>query len=174
MKFAIYGENVTVNDEMREKIENRLSELNKYVVIDEAQSAKVTVKVNGGNALKVEVNVPTKVGLMRSEVVHEDFSTAVDLAIDKLEDQIRRQKGRLSRRHKESLAESFLQEAETEEDTPVRTKTVYAEEMVLDEAIMHMEMLSHSFFVYKDTDSEKLAVVYKKNNGGYGLLEITE
>ena len=173
MKFAIYGENVTVNDKMREKIEDRLSALNKYVVIDEDQSARVTVKVyNGG--LKVEVNVPTKVGLMRSEIVHEDFSTAVDLAIDKLEDQIRRQKGRLSRRHKDSLAENFIEITDIEEDTPVRTKTVYAEEMVLDEAIMHMEMLSHSFFVYKDTDSERLAVVYKRNDGGYGLLEITE
>ncbi|MBQ1287283.1 MAG: ribosome-associated translation inhibitor RaiA, partial [Erysipelotrichaceae bacterium] len=95
MKFAIYGENVTVNDTMREKIEQRLSELNKYVVIDEAQSVRVTVKIHG-DALKVEVNVPTKLGLMRSEVVHQDLSTSVDLAIDKLEDQIRRQKGRLS------------------------------------------------------------------------------
>ena len=105
MKFAIYGENVTVNDKMREKIEDRLSALNKYVVIDESQSARVTVKVYSAGGLKVEVNVPTKVGLMRSEVVHEDFSTAVDLAIDKLEDQIRRQKGRLSRRHKDSSCE---------------------------------------------------------------------
>ena len=56
----------------------------------------------------------------------------------------------------------------------VRTKTVYAEEMVLDDAIMHMEMLSHSFFIYKDVDSEKLAVVYKRNDGGYGLIEISE
>ena len=174
MKFAIYGENVTVNDKMREKIEDRLSALNKYVVIDESQSARVTVKVHSAGGLKVEVNVPTKVGLMRSEVVHEDFSTAVDLAIDKLEDQIRRQKGRLSRRHKDSLAENFVENTDTDEDTPVRTKTVYAEEMVLDEAIMHMEMLSHSFFVYKDTDSERLAVVYKRNDGGYGLLEVAE
>ena len=173
MKFAIYGENVTINDQMREKIENRLSDLNKYVVIDEQQSAKVTVKINGG-PLKVEVNVPSKVGLLRSEVVHEDFSTAVDLAIDKLEDQIRRQKGRLSRRHKDSLAENFFEESESEDDTPVRTKTVYAEEMVLDDAIMHMEMLSHSFFIYKDLDSEKIAVVYKRNDGGYGLIEVGE
>jgi putative sigma-54 modulation protein len=173
MKFAIYGENVTINDKMREKIENRLSDLNKYVVIDEAQSAKVTVKINGG-PLKVEVNVPSKIGLLRSEVVHEDFSTAIDLAIDKLEDQIRRQKGRLSRRHKDSLAENFVQEVDESEDTPVRTKTVYAEEMVLDDAIMHMEMLSHSFFIYKDIDSEKIAVVYKRNDGGYGLIEVSE
>ena len=174
MKFAIYGENVTVNDTMREKIEERLSELNKYVVIDEAQSARVTVKIYGGG-LKVEVNVPTKVGLMRSEVVHEDFSTAVDLAIDHLEDQIRRQKGRLSRRHKDSLAENFIAaNTDDEDETPVRTKTVYAEEMVLDDAIMHMEMLSHSFFIYKDADSEKIAVVYKRNDGGYGLIEVGE
>ena len=173
MKFAIYGENVTVNDAMREKIEERLSELNKYVVIDEAQSARVTVKIHG-DALKVEVNVPTKIGLMMSEVVHQDFSTAVDLAIDKLEDQIRRQKGRLSRRHKESLAENFYEEVDEEKDTPVRTKTIYADEMILDEAIMRMEMLSHSFFIYRDVDSEKLAVVYKRNEGGYGLIEISE
>ncbi len=173
MKFAIYGENVTVNDTMREKIEERLSELNKYVVIDEAQSARVTVKIHG-DALKVEVNVPTKIGLMRSEVVHHDFSTAVDLAIDKLEDQIRKQKGRLSRRHKESLAENFYEETNDENDTPVRTKTIYADEMILDEAIMRMEMLSHSFFIYKDMDSDKLAVVYKRNEGGYGLIEISE
>ncbi|MCR4634179.1 MAG: ribosome-associated translation inhibitor RaiA [Erysipelotrichaceae bacterium] len=173
MKFAIYGENVTVNDTMREKIEQRLSELNKYVVIDEAQSARVTVKIHG-DALKVEVNVPTKLGLMRSEVVHQDFSTAVDLAIDKLEDQIRRQKGRLSRRHKDSLAENFYEAGQEENDTPVRTKTIYADEMILDEAIMRMEMLSHSFFIYKDAESEKLAVVYKRNDGGYGLIEISE
>lgn len=173
MKFAIYGENVTVTDAMREKIEDRLSQLSKYVVIDEAQSARVTVKIHG-DALKVEVNVPTKVGLMRSEVVHQDFSTAVDLAIDKLEDQIRKQKGRLSRRHKDSLAESFYEDVDEEMDTPVRTKTIYADEMILDEAIMRMEMLSHSFFIYKDADSEKLAVVYKRNDGGYGLIEISE
>ena len=111
---------------------------------------------------------------MRSEVVHEDFSTAVDLAIDKLEDQIRRQKGRLSRRHKESLAENFYEDNEESNDTPVRTKTIFAEEMILDEAIMRMEMLSHSFFIYKDIDSDKAAVVYKRNDGGYGLIEINE
>ena len=175
MKFAIYGENVTVTEEMKAKIESKLSFLSKYVAIDDATTARFTVKVYGG-ALKVEVNIPTKVGLLRSEVVHDDFQTAIDLAIDKLEDQIRRQKGRLSRRHKDSIAESFFDESnETDDnDTPVRTKTVYADEMVLDDAIMRMEMLSHSFFIYKDVDSDKLAVVYKRNDGGYGLIEISE
>ena len=170
MKFAVYGENVNINEAMRTKIEARLGGLNKYVVIDEEQSAKVTVKIFGGS-LKVEVNVPTKIGLMRSEVVHDDFFTAVDLAIDKLEDQIRRQKSRLSRRHKESLAENFYAE-EDEASTPVKTKMIFADEMELDEAIMHMEMLSHSFFIYKDVDSQQISVVYKRNDGGYGLIEV--
>ena len=173
MKFTVYGENVSINDKMREKIEQRLSELNKYVVIDEEQSAKVTVKDYVGS-LKIEINVPSKIGLLRSEVVHDDFYTGIDLAIDKLEDQIRRQKGRLSRRHKDSLAETFYEESDDSNDIPVRTKTVYIEEMELDEAILNMEMLSHSFFVYKDLDSERMAVVYKKNDGGYGLIEISE
>ena len=172
MKFTVYGEKVSVNDDIKEKIEKRLSDLNKYVVIDQDSTAKITVKVYNG-ALKVEVSVPSKVGLLRSEVVHEDFSTAIDLAIDKLEDQIRRQKGRLSRRHKDSISESFFEDNE-DIDTPVRTKTIYADEMVLDDAIMRMEMLSHSFFIYKDVDSEKIAVVYKRNDGGYGLIEVSE
>ena len=172
MKFMVYGENVTISDTMQKKIEQRLSDINKYVIIDESSSAKVTVKIFG-SSLKVEVSVPSKVGLLRSEVVHDDFSTAIDLAIDKLEDQIRRQKGRLSRRHKDSIAESFFEEND-QKDMPVRTKTIYADEMILDEAIMRMEMLSHSFFIYKDADSEKIAVVYKRNDGGYGLIEVTE
>lgn len=172
MKFTVYGENVTINERMQEKIEQRLSDLSKYVVVDEASSAKVTVKIYGSD-LKVEVSVPSKVGLLRSEVIHNDFANAIDLAIDKLEDQIRRQKGRLSRRHKESIAESFFEE-NNEKDIPVKTKTIYADEMVLDDAIMRMEMLSHSFFIYKDIDSEKIAVVYKRNDGGYGLIEVSE
>lgn len=173
MKFTIYGENVSIKNEMREKIENKLSFLSKYVVVDEDVSARVTVK-RYENALKIEITIPTKVGLLRSEVVNNDFAQGVDLAIDKIEDQIRKQKSRLSRRHKESLASSFVEDKGTEEDVPVRTKTVYAEEMVLDEAIMRMEMLSHSFFIYKDTDSGNIALVYKRNDGQYGLLEIKE
>ena len=173
MKFAIYGENVTITEEMRERIENKLSVLGRYFVVDEDTAARVTVKVYGDD-LKVEVTIPSKVALLRAEVIDNDFNTAVDLAIDKIEDQIRRQKGRLSRRHKDSLAETFIDDEESEEDIPVKTKTIFADEMVLDEAIMRMEMLSHSFFIYKDADSEKISVVYKRNDGQYGLIEVNE
>ena len=173
MKFVIYGENVTITEEMRARIEEKLSFLNKYLNVDENTTARVTVKIYG-TSLKVEVTIPTKVALLRSEVVHDDFYTAVDIAIDKLEDQVRKQKGRLSRRHKDSLAETFIVEEDPDQDVAVRTKTVYAEEMVLDEAIMRMEMLDHSFFIYRDVDEDKLSVVYRRNDGQYGLIEIRE
>lgn len=175
MKFEIYGDNVVITEGMRHRIETKLSFLNKYLLIDENTTARVVAKVYP-NAQKVEITIPSKIGPLRAEVLHEDFYAAVDLAIDKLEDQIRRQKTRLSRRHKEALADSFvdLEAREDEKDVVVRTKEIDAEEMSLDEAIMRMEMLSHSFFIYKDIDSDKMAVVYKRNDGNYGLIEVDE
>ncbi|MBR2578257.1 MAG: HPF/RaiA family ribosome-associated protein, partial [Erysipelotrichaceae bacterium] len=67
MKFAIYGENVTITDEMRVKIEDKLSFLSKYFAVDEATTARFTVKVYNGS-LKIEVAIPTKIGLCRAEV----------------------------------------------------------------------------------------------------------
>lgn len=173
MKFEIYGENVVITEGMRHKIETKLSFLKKYFLIDDNTTARVVAKVYP-NAQKVEITIPSKVGTLRTEVIHEDFYAAVDLAIDKLEDQIRRQKTRLSRRHKDSLVETFVTEAaeEAKEDVLVRTKTIDADEMTLDDAIMKMEMLSHSFFIYRDSDSEKISVVYKRFDGNYGLIEV--
>lgn len=171
MKFTIYGEGITVNESTREEVEKRLSFLNKYFVVDESTIAKINTR-KYENALKVEVTIPTKIGLLRSEIVHEDLKTGIDLAIDKIEDQIRRNKSRLSRRHKESLATSFYEENNNDIDIPVKTKTVYVEEMDLEEAIVQMEMLSHTFFVYKDSETRDVAIVYKRNDGNYGLLEV--
>ena len=132
MKFTIYGDNVVITEGMREKIETKLSFLKKYLLIDDNTTARVVAKVYPNNQ-KVEITIPTKIGILRAEVMNPDFYAAVDLAIDKLEDQIRRQKTRLSRRHKDSLAESFLvaEDVESEDDVPVRTKTIDAEEMKL-------------------------------------------
>ena len=173
MKFEIVGKNVSVTEGMRAKIEKKLSFLEKYLLIDPSTTARVVVRTYP-LAQKIEVTIPTKVGTLRTEVEHEDLYAAIDLAIDKLEDQIRRQKTRLSRRHKEKLALSFIEEDEEvlkQEDVAVRTKTVKAEKMDLEEAIMRMERLGHSFFIYTDEETDSIAVVYKRKNGGYGLLE---
>ncbi|MFV0550631.1 MAG: ribosome hibernation-promoting factor, HPF/YfiA family [Anaerorhabdus sp.] len=173
MRFEIVGQNVSITEGMRTKIENKLSFLDKYLLIDEDTIARVVVKVHP-TTQKIEVTIPSKVGILRAEVEHEDLYAAIDLAIDKLEDQIRRQKTRLSRKHKDKLAMAFIEEdIETlnKKDIPVKTKTIKAEVMDLDEAILRMEMLGHSFFIYTDNESETVSVVYRREKGGYGLIE---
>ena len=149
MKVQIYGKNITVTPAIAEKIEKKLNHLEKYFMIDENVIANVVVRVYP-NKQKIEVTIPTKYAVLRTEVVHDDLYAAIDLAIDKLEDQIRRQKTRLTRKHKEKLAYAFIEEAEVldngdEGDELVKTKSIVADTMELDEAIMRMEMLNHNF-----------------------------
>jgi len=160
---------------MQARIEKKLSFLQKYFIIDDETVANVVVKVYPLYQ-KIEVTIPTKIGILRAEVAHDDLYAAIDLAVDKLEDQIRRQKTRLSRKHREKLALAFLEDDETpslidEDDVLVRTKSVKLERMDLDEAILRMEMLGHTFFLYKDMETNDAAVVYKRDDGGYGLIE---
>ncbi len=175
MRFEIIGKNITITPAMKEQIEKKLSVLDKYLLIDPDTIARVVARVYP-NSEKVEITVPTKVGMLRTEVEHEDFYAAVDLAIDKLEDQIRRQKTRLSRRHKENLAVSFAEEdiLAEENDVPVKTKSIVATELDLDEAIMQMELSNHDFYIYTDEETGKISVVYKRNDGNYGLIEVEE
>lgn len=98
MRFEIVGKNIEVTPAMRTKIEEKLSALDKYLLIDENTIARVLARVYP-NSQKVEVTIPSRVGILRAEVVNDDFYAAVDLAIDKLEDQIRRQKTRLNKKH---------------------------------------------------------------------------
>ena len=176
MKLNIHGKNLTITDAMFDRTTKKLSFLEKYFNIAPDTVANVVVKAYQ-NGIKFEVTIFTKVGVLRAEVPHEDYYAAVDLAIDKLEDQIRRQKTRLSRKHKEKLSKAFLEAIEAEEskaqekEIPVRTKSIDAQEMDVQEAIMKMEMLNHSFFVYTDAETKTVSVVYKRLDGGYGCLE---
>ncbi len=109
MKIKVHGKDLTVSQDMVERIAYKLSFLDKYILIDDETTAQVIVKKHGNN-IKLEVTVPTKVGYLRSEVIDKDIRNAIDDSIDKLEDQLRRQKTRLSRRHKEKLAKNFISE----------------------------------------------------------------
>ncbi len=175
MRFEIVGKNIEVSDAMKESIERKLSNLDKYLLINSDTIARVVARVYPDSE-KVEVTIPTKVGILRAEVVENDFYAALDSAIDKLEDQIRRQKTRLSKKHREHLAKAFIEEAEIAEnpanDIPVRTKTITADEMTLDDAIMRMELSGHNFYIYTDEESGRISVVYRRSSAGYGLIEV--
>lgn len=174
MKVNAHGKEVVIEQQMIERIGTKLSFLDKYVLIEEDTTAQVTAKKHG-NDIKLEITIPTKIGIIRSEVIDKDMRNAVDASVDKLEDQLRRQKTRLSRRHKDKLSKSFaaIDNAEIQkvEEKVVRRKRVVAESLDYEEAIIQMELLGHSFFVYRDNDSKLINVIYKREDGGYGLIE---
>jgi putative sigma-54 modulation protein len=112
----------------------------------------------------------------RVEVMHDDLYAAIDLAIDKLEGQMRKLKTRLDRSHKMSLGESinfdnFENEEVDENDEMVRVKEVYLEPMDLNEAIIRLENLGHSFYLFKDKEDNCVSVLYKRFDGGYGIIQ---
>ena len=171
MKINIVGKNISVTQGLQEKITKKLSALNKYIIIDDEDVANVLIRTYPTKQ-KIEVTIPTKYAILRAEVMDMDVYNAIDKVVDKLEAQIRRQKTRLERKHKESLAEFLMnEEMDQEEDIEVKTKSIVPTEMDLEEAIMKMELLGHDFFIYIDDETKKIAVVYKRNLGGYGLIE---
>ena len=171
MKIKVHGKDLTVSQDMVERIAYKLSFLDKYILIDDETTAQVIVKKHGNN-IKLEVTVPTKVGYLRSEVIDKDIRNAIDDSIDKLEDQLRRQKTRLSRRHKEKLAVNFAAAEPVEEPAiPVRVKRIPVDEMDVEDAIMQMELMDHTFFIFREIDSGVISVVYKREEGGYGVIE---
>ena len=182
MLVTLQGKNFAITEAMKECAIKKLSTLDKYFKEGEVQTkARILVKVYE-DAQKVEITVDSPVGVIRSEVRAHTFYEALDASIDKLEDQIRRQKTRLSKKHREKLSvafldeiaeyEAFIEQQEQSHSEAVRTKVVVAQEMDLTTAIMKMEMLNHDFFIYTDDETKKPAVVYRRKNGGYGLLEI--
>lgn len=177
MEVQIKGKNIEITDAMRQQIEAKLARLNKYDMIDDDARAKVVCQSYPEDK-QIEITIPTKHAILRAEVDTDDMYKALDLAIDKLEDQMRRQKTRLSRKGKEKLANIFRDIEEYEEqdshhkcDELVRTKCVVPEHMDVDEAIMRMEMLNHNFFIYFDIETNAISVVYKRKRGGYGCIE---
>lgn len=172
MIVKIHGKNIEVTAGIAEKVEKKLNFLEKYFIIEEDAVAHVMVRVYR-QGQKIEVTIPNRFGILRAEAVHDDLYAAIDLVIDKLEDQIRRQKTRLSRsKNKEKLSVAFVESQEDSvEEQLVKTKTITPSEMDLEEAILRMEMLGHDFFVYVDDETKDVAVVYRRNNGGYGLIE---
>ncbi|MGN1398608.1 MAG: ribosome hibernation-promoting factor, HPF/YfiA family [Erysipelotrichaceae bacterium] len=173
MKVNVYAKDLTVTKDEESKISEKLSFLDKYFLIDSETTAQVIVKKHG-NDIKLEITIPSKVGYLRSEVVDRSLRNAIDESIDKLEDQIRRQKTRLNRRHKEKLAKAFIDEGEFEvsSDSITKTKRIVVDDLDVDDAIMQMELGDHDFFVYRDKDTKLMSIIYTRTDGSYGVIEV--
>lgn len=174
MKITLRGKNIEITEAIEEKVSEKLSKLDKYFIVSENVEAKVLVRTYPYGQ-KIEVTIPTEYVLLRAEVVDQDLYNAIDLVIDKLEGQIRKYKTRLNRKSKDNKLAFNLASIEPleeeEEDVLVKTKTITPKPMDMEEAIMQMELIGHSFFVYRDTETDAINIVYRRNDGDYGLIE---
>lgn len=174
MKITLRGKNIEITEAIEEKVSEKLSKLDKYFIVSENVEAKVLVRTYPYGQ-KIEVTIPTECVLLRAEVVDQDLYNAIDLVIDKLEGQIRKYKTRLNRKSKDNKLAFNLASIEPleeeEEDVLVKTKTITPKPMDMEEAIMQMELIGHSFFVYRDTETDAISIVYRRNDGDYGLIE---
>ena len=174
MKITLRGKNIEITEAIEEKVSEKLSKLDKYFIVSENVEAKVLVRTYPYGQ-KIEVTIPTEYVLLRAEVVDQDLYNAIDLVIDKLEGQIRKYKTRLNRKSKDNKLAFNLASIEPleeeEEDVLKKTKIITPKPMDMEEAIMQMELIGHSFFVYRDTETDAISIVYRRNDGDYGLIE---
>ena len=176
MKYNIRGDKLVVTDAINEYVETKLSKLNKYFK-EEDILANILLRVRGNSQI-IEVTIPTDKFILRGEEEDKDLYAAIDLVTDKLERQIRKNKTRLKKqnsidnKYKEFNFEYIIPEEETTEDEQiVKRKNIEMKPMDEEEAILHMNLLGHEFFVYKDINTNKVCVIYKRKDGHYGLIE---
>ncbi len=181
MKYQIIGKQITITEGIDSQIRKKLSRMDKYFLINEDVTCRAVCSAKKARA-KVEITIFIPAMTLRAEVEHEDLYAAVDLAIDKLQGQMRKLKTRMDRTNsKISLGKAIAFEnfeAEKEEkdtfkndDVVVRAKSYYLESMSIDEAITRMDALGHNFFLYLDEDDDRISVVYVRNDGGYGVIQ---
>ena len=172
MKIVCSGRQRSVRDDLRELAQKKLSALNKYFSDD--VTANVTFKVRRDVEI-IEVTIQMRNTLFRSEEGADTVRTALDKAVDTLERQIRRNKTRLQKRIREGAfaAPAAFPEGPDYEEEPefsIRTKTYPIRPMSVEEAILQMNLLEHQFFVFVDDVDQETRVVYRRKDGGYGLI----
>ena len=178
MKYNIRGDKITVTGAMKTYIEEKISKIDKYFENPEDITATVVVRVKDLEQT-IEVTVPTKKFTLRAEESNEDFYAAVDLVINKLERQIRKNKDRLTKKYKnnESIEFNFdykedTEEKESNESKIVKRKNISMKPMDEEEAILQMVLLNHDFFVFKNIDEECVSVLYERKDGNYGIINM--
>lgn len=170
MKYTIRGQKLEVTDAIRDYAVSKIDKMEKYFENPDEVSVKVVFSIRGREQ-KVEITINSINFDLRSEVSHNDMYAAIDLAVDKLEQQMRKFKSKLmSKERVEIVYDEDIIDDDVLEDV-VKRKKVYLKPMDEEEAIMQMEFLGHTFFVFKDIKTEKVNVLYKRLDGAYGVIE---
>ena len=178
IKYSIRGENIEVTEALRDYVESKLSKVEKYFNEDQELNARVNLKVYREKTAKVEVTIPTGSVTLRAEDVSQDMYGSIDLVTDKIERQIRKNKTKIERknRNKKSTSQLFtdavVEEVEAAPAKVVRSKQIDLKPMDLEEALLQMDLLGHDFFIYTDVEDSTTNVLYRREDGDVGLLEV--
>lgn len=175
MKFNIRGKNVDVTPAIKSYIEEKIGRLDKYLESPSDVSASIVVKVRGKEQI-IEVTIPVNKIILRGEESHDDLYAAIDLVSDKIERQIRKNKTKLKKRKEKNNFIDFNYEFEVNKDEEkdekiVKRKAIEMKPMNEEEALLQMDLLGHEFFVFKNTDSECVSILYKRKDGNYGVID---
>ena len=180
MKFTFACKKISLNDSIKEYAEKKISKLDKY--FPEEADAFVTFAVEKKNRCVVELTIRASNGTLfraQTEDPDGDMRCAIDEAVSFIDRRIRKNKTRLAKNLRpDALVSTVPAEFDVVEDEDfdvIRTKRFSVKPMTTDEAILQMNLLGHSFFVFRNTDDDNaICVVYTRNSGGYGIIETSE
>ncbi len=172
MKFVISGKNIEITEGLRSAVTDKLGKLERYFTSD--TEVIVTLSVEKERQ-KIEVTIPVKGSIIRSEQVSNDMYVSIDLVEEVIERQLRKYKEKIVDKHQSGG--NFKQEFIEKETEPfegiriVRSKRFDIKPMYPEDACVQMELLGHNFFVFCNAETDEVNVVYKRKGGTYGLIE---
>ena len=175
MKINIHANKIEITDSIRNYIEEKIGKLDKYFDCPEDMRANVVIKENG-IFQKIEVTIPIKKAILRSEESDKDLYAAIDFVSDKLERQIRKNKTKMRHKNNKENYDLFIDFEVTEEEQElskiVKRKEIDTKPMDEEEAVLQMDLLGHDFFVFKNIDTDNISVVYKRKDNNYGIMNV--
>ena len=175
MKIIIVGRNLEVTSGLKEAIEEKLGKLDKYFKPE--TEVHVTLSVEKERQ-KIEVTIPVKGSIIRSEQVSTDMYVSIDLVEEVIERQLKKYKNKIIDKHQTAsdFTPFFMEAEETEEEEIkiVRSKKFDPKPMYPEDACIQMELLGHNFFVFVNAETDKVNVVYKRKGDTYGIIEPEE
>lgn len=173
MKTTIVARKMDLTDGMKEYVEKKLTKLDKF--FDDNTEAKITMSVEKSRQ-KIEATIFSHNTIFRVEQITSDMYVTMDKIIDDMERQIRKHKTRLEKRlKKDAFTDMGVYDVPVDEEKEfniIKTKSLTTKPMSNEEAILQMNLLGHSFFVFKNSENEQNNIVYKRKDGNYGIIEI--
>ena len=172
MKFIISGRNLEVSEGLKNSVTDKLGKLERYFTPD--TEVNVTMSIEKERQ-KIEVTIPVKGHIIRSEQVSNDMYVSIDLVEEVIERQLRKYKNKLVAKQQDggNFRREFLEKEENiepEEIKIIRTKEIEMKPMYPEDACIQMELLGHNFYMFHNAETDEVNVVYKRKGGTYGMI----